>query len=383
MAPREVSRALSRTAVAVAALTVAISVIVGVSVMIDSFRATIGDWLDTTLGADIYISPPEFTGTRPTADVDRALVDRVAAVAGVDHVVTGRNVNVVAPDYPTLPSVNLNVASGEITSGDRRFVWNSAGSDYFAALDEGNIMVSEPFAFRRGITQEHNTLTLMTDRGAHTFTVVGVYYDYSTDQGSVFMTDSVYRQWYDDPYISTLQVFVTPGTDALQVLDAIRTQALAGTEMIARSNAALRASVFEVFDRTFAITMALRVLAVVVAFIGILSALMSLQLEQTRQYGVLRAIGLTPSQLRNYTLLQTGLMGVTAGVLALPVGLGLALILTYVINVRSFGWTMNFTLLPGELVLAFGVAVLAALAAGIYPAQRLARLGTARALRNE
>jgi putative ABC transport system permease protein len=153
--------------------------------------------------------------------------------------------------------------------------------------------------------------------------------------------------------------------------------------MVARSNRALRDSVFEVFDRTFAITMALRVLAVVVAFIGILSALMSLQLEQTRQYGVLRAIGLTPRQLRDYTLLQTGLMGVTAGVLALPVGLALALILTYVINVRSFGWTMNFTLLPGELVLAFGVAVLAALAAGIYPAQRLSRLGTARALRNE
>ena len=97
---------------------------------------------------------------------------------------------------------------------------------------------------------------------------------------------------------------------------------------------------------------------------------MSLQLEQTRQYGVLRAIGLTPRQLWNYTLIQTGLMGLTAGVLALPIGLALALILIYVINVRSFGWTMQLTLLPGELVLAFGVAVIAALAAGIYPAGR-------------
>ncbi len=383
MAPRAVSRALSRTAVAVAALTVAISVIVGVSVMIDSFRWTVGDWLDTTLGADIYISPPDLGGTRPTADVDPAIVTKVAAVAGVDHVVTGRNVSAIAPDYPDLPPVNLNIADGEIVSGERRFVWSTAGADYLATLRQGTIMVSEPFAFKRGITQAHNTLTLLTDRGAHTFTVVGVYYDYATDQGSVFMTDNVYHQYFDDPYISTMAVFLKPGADSTQVLDAIRTQALTGTELLARSNAALRASVFDVFDRTFAITAALRLLAVVVAFIGILSALMSLQLEQTRQYGVLRAIGLTPRQLWNYTLIQTGLMGVTAGVLALPVGLALALILIYVINVRSFGWTMQLTLLPGELVLAFGVAVIAALAAGVYPAGRLSRLTTAKALRSE
>jgi putative ABC transport system permease protein len=197
------------------------------------------------------------------------------------------------------------------------------------------------------------------------------------------MTDNVYRAAFNDPYISVMAIFVKPGTDVTQTLEAIRSQALAGTELTVRSNRALRDSVFEVFDRTFAITAALRLLAVIVAFIGILSALMSLQLEQTRQYGVLRAIGLTPRQLWNYTLIQTGLMGMTAGALALPVGVALALILIYVINVRSFGWTMQLTLLPGELVLAFAVAVIAALAAGIYPAGRIARLGTARSLRSE
>jgi putative ABC transport system permease protein len=271
--------------------------------------------------------------------------------------------------------VLLNVASGEVVSGARRFAWNTAGADYLPVLDTGKVMVSEPFAFKRGISPDHNTLTLLTDRGAQTFEVAGVYYDYSTDQGSVFMTDQVYRQYFDDPYITTMAVFLKPGADATQTLGAIR-EALKGTELVVRSNRDLRNSVFEVFERTFAITAALRLLAVIVAFIGILSALMALQLEQTRQYGILRAIGLTPRQLWDYTLIQTGLMGITAGVLALPVGLALALILIYVINVRSFGWTMQLTLLPEELVLA-------ALAAGVYPAARLARLSTARALRSE
>ncbi len=383
MAPRAVSRALSRTAVAVAALTVAVSVIVGVSVMIDSFRGTIGEWLDTTLGADIYIAPPQVTATTTRSNVDPALADRVAAVAGVERIVTGRNVSVVAPDYPDLPPVNLNIASGEIVSGTRRFAWNTAGAAYMDVLAQGTVMVSEPFAFKRSITPEHNTITLLTDRGAKTFTVIGVYYDYTSDQGSVFMTENVYRANFDDPYISSMAAFLEPGADMAQVIEAIRSEALAGTELITQSNRSLRESVFEVFERTFAITAALRLLAVVVAFIGILSALMALQLEQTRQYGVLRAIGLTPRQLWNYTLIQTGLMGMTAGVLALPIGLALALILIYVINVRSFGWTMELLLLPEELVLAFGVALLAALAAGLYPAGRLARVGVARALRNE
>ncbi|MFN8448294.1 MAG: hypothetical protein U0521_06820 [Anaerolineae bacterium] len=165
--------------------------IVGVSVMIDSFRSTVGDWLDTTLGADIYIARPGRDAPAPT--LTQRSCRCVAAVAGVDHVVTGRNVSVTAPDYPDLPPVSLNVADGEIVSGPRRFAWNTAGADYLPALDTGKIMVSEPFAFRRGITQEHNTLTLLTDRGAQTFEVVGVYYDYTSDQGSVFMTRNVYH----------------------------------------------------------------------------------------------------------------------------------------------------------------------------------------------
>jgi putative ABC transport system permease protein len=196
------------------------------------------------------------------------------------------------------------------------------------------------------------------------------------------MTLAQYRQFYDDPNYSTMAAFVSPDANADETLEATR-QALAGTDLFARSNATLRATVFDVFERAFSITIALRLLAMVVAFIGILSALLALQLEQTRQYGTMRAVGLTPRQLWRYTLIQTGLMGTTAGALALPIGIALAIVLIYVINVRSFGWTMQLLLTPGELLSAFAVAVVAALLAGIYPAQKLASLVTARALRSE
>jgi putative ABC transport system permease protein len=153
--------------------------------------------------------------------------------------------------------------------------------------------------------------------------------------------------------------------------------------VVVQSNRALRDAALVIFDRTFAITQALRVIAVAVAFIGILSALMALQLERTRELGTLRATGMTLRQLWRLTLLESGLMGAAAGILAIPVGLILAAILIYVINLRSFGWTIFFTSVPEVYVQALVIAVAAALIAAIYPMLRLGRLQVVEALREE
>ena len=343
MAPRAVSRSLSRTSIAVAALTVAISVIVGVSVMIASFRNTVDDWLQTTLGSDIYVSPPLLMANQATVDVDPEVRDIIRETPGVASVSAARAVTVTAPDYPDLPPVNLQAIDNDIAN-ERGFVWNNApAGDYSSALQMGQVMVSEPFAFRRDITEEDNTITLLTDEGPIEFEVMAVFYDYTTDQGRVYMADNIYREYYDDPYISSIGVTIADGADLDTVIDALRV-ALQGTDLEVQPNRELRSGVFEVFDNAFAITVALRLLATVVAFIGILSALLALQLENTRQYGVMRATGMTPRQLWEFTLVQTGLMGIAAGLLAIPIGLALALVLLFVINVRSFGWTMDFLL---------------------------------------
>ena len=153
--------------------------------------------------------------------------------------------------------------------------------------------------------------------------------------------------------------------------------------MLVRPNQTLREAVLVIFDRTFAITGALQMLATVVAFIGVLSALLSLQLDKQRQLGILRAVGLTVRELWRLVLLETGLMGAVAGLLAMPTGYALSLILVYIINRRSFGWTLQMLVEPAPFVQAFGVAVVAALLAGIYPAYRMGKMITAEALRFE
>ena len=383
MAPRAVTRSLSRTSVAVAALTIAVSVIVGVSAMIASFRTTVSDWLGNSLGAQIFISPPLFTSNYASVDVDAVVLERAGMIEGVRAISSARTVSVAAPDYPDLLAVNLLASDFDIAEEGRRFKWTKVPpAEHQAALDEGQVMVSEPFAFRRGITEAKSRITLTTDRGDRSFEIFGVYYDYSTDQGTVYMARSVYNRFFDDPFISSLAVFIEPQADPTAVMGDLRDR-LADFDLVVQDNDSLRSGALEVFDRAFAITIALRLLTTVIAFIGILSALMALQLEQAREYGLMRAVGMTARQLTQFTLIQTGLMGLAAGLLALPVGMVLSLVLIYVINVRSYGWTMQFTPLPGEFAEAFLVAVVAALLAGLYPALKLSRLKPAAALRSE
>jgi putative ABC transport system permease protein len=212
--------------------------------------------------------------------------------------------------------------------------------------------------------------------------------DYGSEQGVVLMRQSLYHQLYEDRMISTAAVFVEPGAKVEDVINALRQKFAGqngqeGQELFVRSNRDLRAGVLVIFDQTFAITTALNLLATVVAFIGILSALMALQLERTRELGTLRANGLTRRQLFRLTLLETGLMGLTAGLMSLPVGTVLAWVLVYVINVRSFGWSLELQLRPEFYTQAFAVALVAALLAGIYPALRIGRIQPAQALRAE
>jgi putative ABC transport system permease protein len=168
-----------------------------------------------------------------------------------------------------------------------------------------------------------------------------------------------------------------------EVVGELRTLAGEAQALSIRSNRALKAASLEIFDRTFAITGVLRLLALSVAFIGVLSALMALQLERGRELGVLRANGLTPGQVWKLVTTQTGIMGLLAGVLAVPAGLILAVVMVFVVNKRSFGWTLRLELGPEILLQAVLLSLAGALLAGVFPAWRMSRTSPARALREE
>jgi putative ABC transport system permease protein len=195
------------------------------------------------------------------------------------------------------------------------------------------------------------------------------------------MSLDVYRRFWNDPAITAIALKLAPEADSSQVVQSLQARLAPLQKLLIRPNQVLRQEALDVFDRTFAITGALQLLATIVAFIGILSALLSMELERQRELGILRAIGLTARQLWGLITLETGLLGAVAGLLSMPTGYILALILIYIINRRSFGWTLQMNVIPTPFFQAFLVAEVAALLAGIYPALRMSRITEADAMR--
>lgn len=377
MAARGVVVSLSRTGVAVAALAVAIATTIGMAVMIGSFRATVAHWLDQYMHADIYVSALESTPVN--ASLDRALVERLATTPGVAAVTTGRYVTIESADgFTELNALSLGPRTHEafaFKEGDPATLWSEL-------QQEDTVIVSEPYAYHHGL-RVGDTVSLRTDRGQRPFRVVGVFYHYGTSQGVVMMDRATYDRYWDDPRIGSLGIYAEPAMQVEALVEALRQRAAGFAPVNIRSNRALHATSLAIFDRTFAITSVLRALVMLVAFIGILSALMAIQLERARELAVLRANGLTPRQLWGLVSTETGLMGAVAGVLAIPQGLVLALALIFVVNLRSFGWTMQVVVDPMVMVQGLLLAVTAALLAGLYPALRMTRTPPALALRSE
>jgi putative ABC transport system permease protein len=380
LAARGITASITRSGLAVAALAVAVSATMGVSIMIGSFRTSVSDWLANTLTSDVYLSAESSGGSGGGADLPTTLAEDLLAMDGVSALSQGRRARVETREGPVL-LLALEASTGQ----PRGFAFEGpVATDLWSRWDSGELaLVSQPLAYRRQL-QLGDRLELFTVDGWRSFEVGGVFQDYGSDSGTLILPRPLYAQLWDDPAISSFGLVLDDDTDVEAIgrrIDSL----LAERDITAsiQSNRAIRELSLTIFDRTFTITKVLRLLAIGVAFVGILSALMALELERARDYAVLRATGMTSAQLRALILIQTSAMGIAAGLLAIPLGLVMGDLLITVINLRSFGWSMPMRVEAGTLASGVLLAWFAAVLAGLYPAFRAARAVPARALREE
>jgi putative ABC transport system permease protein len=351
-----------------------------VQVMIASFRTTVTIWLEQTLRGDVYISAQGFSATRSSTPLDPQVIALAQAYPLAESSAAIRVVTVESEHGP----LELVAASTERPMDPRLFLAvRDSPQKAWQMFREGAILLSEPLAKRLGISAAGGSLALLTPAGWQSFPIAGIYADYASTRGTVRMNLEVYRRLWADDRLNGLVLFLAPNADVDTVTNELRTQLSGFSNIQVNPSRVLREGALVVFDRTFAITSAMQLITTLVAFIGVLSSLLALQLEKAREMGILRALGLTIAEMRRLTLWETGLLGASAGLLALPTGYILAWILIFVINQRSFGWTLQMHADPAPFVQAFLLAVSSALLAGLYPAWRLSRMQAAEALRGE
>jgi putative ABC transport system permease protein len=347
--------------------------------MVGSFRETVQVWLESQLRADIYMRAegPATAGIYPpiAAPVEHI----VEAAPGVQEIDTFR-----ALEF-RYQGTRATFGAGKIEVVRRRrslrFLKGNADEILASLPGHDRAVVTEPFADKHHV---HVGDVLEIPFGARTvsLTVAGIYYDYSSDRGTVLVDRSTMLKYLPNQPVTNIAVYVKPGFDATATRRDLENRLRDFPVMVA-PNEALRRAAVEVFDRTFAVTYALEAVAIIVAMLGAANSLLALVLDRRREIGLIRYLGAATGQVRRMILMEAGLLGLLAGSLGLGLGMALSLVLIYVVNKQSFGWTIQFhppaLLLAGALLLVWAVTVLA----GVYPARFAARLQPAEVIREE
>jgi len=367
LALEDVAASLSRTGIAVAALGMAVAAMIGVSIMVESFRISLRDWLSQTMRADIYVAAPGPGVGSPERRIEPAVLDALVATPGVADHSSSRSV-VVRSSRGDIALDALHLAPGsyagiEVTAGDPRTVW--------AAYDRGALLLSDSLAWRLHL-RPGDRLSLITVSGPREFPIAGIYHEYGSGLGSAMMSIEVYRRLWRDDAITAVGLYLAPGVAAAREIPRLQAAAGGRQALLIRSNADIRSMSLDIFDRTFIITRVLYWLAAGIAAVGLVSALLAWELDRKHELSVLRALGLTPRGAATLVAAQTVFMGGAALLAAIPAGLIIAVVLTKVVDRRAFGWHIEMHLRGAQFLNALALALAAALLAGLYPAWRAA-----------
>src|SRR5581483_63214 len=194
LALEDVAVSLSRTGVAVAALAMAVAAMIGVSIMVESFRVSLRQWLAQTMRADIYVAAPGPGMGRPERRIEPDVLRALLMTPGIADHSASRSV-VVRSARGDIALDALQLAPGsyagiDLTAGDPRTVWSAYG--------QGALLLSDSLAWRLHL-RPGESLSLLTPSGSREFPIVGVYREYGSGLGSAMMSFRVYsRLWHDD-----------------------------------------------------------------------------------------------------------------------------------------------------------------------------------------
>src|SRR5262249_36675416 len=281
---RSLRSSLRRTSVLVGALATAIAMMTAVAIMVGSFRQTVLLWMGDQLPADLYMRPAGTVAADRHPTIDPVLSEEIAHLPGVAAIDRLREYEISYEGMPAgLGSIELNILRAYHTAD---FVSGRNTSDVLAELRGSNqVLISEPFANKHHLRAGQRIALALGETHA-SFRIADVYYDYSSERGTILMDRTTLLGYLPDSAASNLAVYLSPNAR----LDDVRAEiehAAAGHHVLTFTNRDLRNQALRIFDRTFAITYALEAIAVIVAVMGIAGALLALVIDRRREIGLL------------------------------------------------------------------------------------------------
>jgi putative ABC transport system permease protein len=266
--------------------------------------------------------------------------------------------------------------------GSVPFPGRDSAAVFAETLRRGGAVINEPFANRFAI-EEGDRLRLDLPGGVLEREVIGVFRDYSRSHGLIVVDRRDFLHFFPDRGPDDMALFLPPEVDAAAARQRML-EAVQGRFLIeALLNRQLKGAVLDAFERTFAITTAMYLVAAVVAVVAVAAVLFTLVGERRRELATVRAVGGSRTQLMLMVVAEAGLLGVAASAAGTAAGLVVGVILVKVVNLQSFGWSLELVLPWASLVEMAVWVISACFVAGLPPAFVAAHLQPATVLREE
>jgi putative ABC transport system permease protein len=380
LAGRYLHDSMVRTVITIAALMTALSMLISISIMILSFRKTVDLWVEQSINGDVFIFPGSHSITGYSALLPLEVSRDLPSLPGVKAVDSFKVLEVEYQGQPALiASVNgqvfLNMKVIRFTRGNPQTILQQ-----FAAGQ--GVLITESFSLRHQ-AKAGDRVKFNTPQGEKDFLISGVFYDYSSDWGMVLLEKKLFQSLWNDETLHSAGIYLKEGFSLETFKEMIREKYSKPYRLFVVSHRELRNEVLKIFDQTFAITYALEFIAIIVAILGIINSLNALIIERQRDIGILRAVGGFRRQIEKTVLIEAGMIGFFSHILGLLCGFLLSILLIYVINKQSFGWTIQFSIPLPSLIESWLIVMITSIVAGFIPARRAAKMNAVESLRME
>jgi putative ABC transport system permease protein len=339
----------------VSAILVSFSLMVSMAIMVTSFRTSLDQWTQRILPADVYV---RLGYVGQSAHLDARTVERIGHLPGVAYFETSRFGR--AQVEQSAQSVTLIARSADHTPlADA--LWMTETAESQLRTDATPAWVSEAAADLYGI-RAGDAFELSVGGKRLAAFAAGIWRDYEHQNGAIVIGSVDYVRATGDTGINTVSLWLQPGADSDALENQIR-DLLPATQYDLRTPPDLRRLSLQAFDRTFAITYLLELVAVLIGLFGIAAGISAQVLARRGEFGVLRHLGFTRAQIASMLAIEGAVLGAVGVLIGLLTGGLVGLILIYVVNRQSFHWSMDLAA-PGWLLTSLSALLLAA-AAGI------------------
>jgi len=372
LAVQHLHGAPNAAAIALCGIVASTSLMTAMLIMVTSFRGAVDEWLGEVLIGDLYVRSDPGTG-----GFDLQAQAMLRTIPGVASIAFNRQLPIMlSADRPPMTLIVRRAHSAQ----ERAIM---IGPERPAPANTIGISLSEPAARVLGL-RVGDTLTLPIAPGRR-FGVTGIWRDYARQQGAVAIDDDVYMALTGDAVRDDAAITLKPGASAATVRRAL----IAAVPAASRDSiqiaepATLRRFALSLFDRSFAITYALEGIAILVGLAGVAATTSAQALARTREFGMLRHIGLSRLQIVAMLGAEGALLGSVGGIAGITLGIAIGQVLIHVVNPQSFNWTMTTRLPFAALVGVIVALVLAATLTAILAGRRAASTDAVRAVRSD